>query len=232
MQILSPPWAVVDIVIVSTMRGESETAHHGRTLCGTGHSGRVVGEPLEEGQELGFDFRREIKKLDAKEPWFGPTNHRATDSDRCADVRPLENQFNRLFNRITSVCLKPTSGWRDVMNDGIMFEQIRWAGQRDGFVGAHVNGAEDKGWTRLSRRSSPLDETFRGRGACAHRTHGGMIVYRGVEERQAPGQSWVSGVIQPASVEPSSRSRPDIEAMPLTVFCVSLQLPRFFQHLP
>jgi len=31
------------------------------------------------------------------------------------------------------------------MNDGIMFEQIGWVGSRDGPVGAHVNGAEDKG---------------------------------------------------------------------------------------
>ena len=50
------------------------------------------------------------------------------------------------------------------MNDGIMFEQIGWVGPRDGPVGAHVNGAEDKGWAELSRRSSPLDKTFRRRG--------------------------------------------------------------------
>ena len=219
-------------VIASTMRGEYERAHHRRTLRGTERSGRVVGEPLEEGHELGFDFRCEIKELDAEESWFGPTNHRTTDSDRSADMRPLQNQFDRLFNRITPICLEPTSGWGDVMNDGIVFEQIRWVGQRDGFVGAHVNGAEDKGWTGLSLRSSPLDETFRRRGACARRTHGGMMLYRSAEGKQAPGQSWVSGEIQPATAEPSPRSRPNIEAMPLTHFCVSLQLPRFLHPLP
>ena len=118
------------------------------------------------------------------------------------------------------------------MNDGIMFEQIGWVGPRDRPVGAHVNGAEDKGWAELSRRSSPLDKTFRRRGACAHRTHGGMMLYRGVEERQAPGQSWVSSEIQPAAAEPSPRSRPNMEAMPLTHFCVSLQLSRFLHSLP
>ena len=106
--VLGQSWKVV---IVSTLRGEYESAHHRRTLRDTERSGRVVGEPLEEGQELGFDFMCEIKELDAEESRFGPTNHRTTDSDRCADVRPLKNQFNRLFNRITSVCLESTSGW-------------------------------------------------------------------------------------------------------------------------
>lgn len=73
------------------------------------------------------------------------------------------------------------------MNNGIMFKQIGWVGLREGLVGTYVNGAEDKCWTGLPLRSSPLDETFRRRGACAHRTHGGIMLYPGIEERQAPG---------------------------------------------
>lgn len=72
-------------------------------------SGRAVGEPLEESQELRFDFRCQIKKLNAEEPRFGPTDDGARDPYRCADMGPLKDQLDRLFDRIASVGLKPTA---------------------------------------------------------------------------------------------------------------------------